>query len=187
MNLNFDLSPDAHRIFVIGACVAVLGLTWTTVGDSLKEIRYQPVYGESLGEVVAPVSARTLNLPVVEASAVIKQPITIDADDLLIESAFSKREEVPEVDEKDESPPVPTRPTASQILVMSYKPSVQGLGAGGVFIDGQFWSVGEKILSMPVPGELGNLIYPRIVSISSREVKLSIGNDSVVLPVKGML
>ena len=179
---KLDLSPEVFRMLLIASGLSLAFFCYSFLQDSIKEMSYQPVYGENISSQVSPVSPRTLALPVVEASQPLETAHQPVADDALIESAFN----FSEPEQVTVTVDVPVRITLAQQLVYRYQPRVQGVGAGGAFIRGQFWSVGEQIQDMPIRDDKGALLYPSIQSISSVQVVLSLGSESLPLPLQGI-
>lgn len=180
---ELSISPDIFPVLLIAAG---LGLTYTVyevLSGAVHDMQFQTVYGVEGGSAVSAPSQRTLALPVVEASSPPSAPSAPEVtDDARIEAAFK----TPVLAPPDEKPAEPKRPSLAQQLAFLYRPSIQGLGSGGVFIRSQFWSVGESVVTMPIRDVSGRVIYPRIKSISNRVVVLEIGGEELPLSTSGI-
>lgn len=180
--MNIDLSPRLASLAIIGAGLMASYLLSGTLDDAISNMRFQPVYGEQADAPIAPVSAKTLALPVVEASLSAEEVAAGQSDDQQIESAFTQQLKVPEYTKEPEVAP----PTLSQQFFMTYRPTVQGVAGHGAFVKGQFWSVGEAMRSMPLRGTDGQVVYPKIVRIAPQGVSIEIQGQTLTLPVYGV-
>ncbi len=181
--LKLEMTPELIRLALFAVGAAIILLIWNILTGSIREMAYQPVYGENAAVVVAAISPKTLALPMVE-SAIHDDALIADSaddDDMKIEGAFS----APKVEEPktEEAPPAIS---LAQQLFMIYQPAIQGVGAGGAFIKDQFWSIGESMTVMPIKASSGEIVYPKIASIGRSEVVLVIDGERLSLQLEGM-
>lgn len=180
--MKVDLSPRLASYALIAAGLMACYLLAGALDDAIKNMRFQTVYGEQADAPIAPISAKALALPVVEASLSAEEVAAGQSDDQQIESAFAQQLKVPEYTKEPEVAP----PTLSQQFFMTYRPTIQGVAGHGAFVRGQFWSVGEPIRAMPLRANDGQIVYPKIVQVSPRGVAVEIQGQTLTLPVFGV-
>lgn len=186
MKLKMDISPDLFKL-VIGLCgFGLIVLVWNSLGEVVHDMSFQDVRGEQPAIQVNKVSPRTNALPIAEAS--VDKTIVANgvSDDQQIQDAFSPPAHEPDVPEQAQEAIQPVKMSLVQQLWYTYKPQVQGLGGGGAFIQGQFWAVGESLVTMPMTISPGVVGYPKIESINKAGVLISIGSERFTLPTDGV-
>lgn len=182
---SLNVNSDVFQVLLVAAGVGFGYALYVLLSGVVNDMKYQTVFGiENTSSVAAP-SPRTLALPVVEASSPPKLETAVSGvtDDARIEAAFKAPElEAPEEEKKVEE----KRLTLSQQLFLAYRPTVQGLGAGGVFIKGQYWALGEAVVVFPLRDVDGKVIYPTIKSVGAKGVVLAVGMDQLTLSTAGV-
>ncbi|MBA1280201.1 hypothetical protein [Stutzerimonas stutzeri] len=174
--LSTSVPPQALRAFTLGACALGLIATWDVVQKKVQELAFQPVYGEQTHATAVAVRDELYSLPIVMAKSDVPVEEGSAISDAAIEAAFRKP-----IVEIDDDEPEPVKVSLAHQLIMQYRPYVNGLSTNGAIVNGQFWSVGEPMATMPMRNAMGQIVTPKIESIISGRVVLSIADEALTL------
>jgi len=174
--LKSTVSPQLMRFIIAGACLLGLTIIWQTVQQKVHDLRFQAVYGEQSQAQALPIRADLYSLPIVMAKS--DAPVEVGGiiNDAEIEAAFRE----PKVEPVEEAEP--PKVSLSQQLIFLYSPKVNGVSSNGAIVNGQFWAIGEPMVNMGIRDALGGLVTPRISSIGSGQVVLTLDDESLILP-----
>ncbi|MDU4254435.1 hypothetical protein [Pseudomonas sp.] len=181
LKLQSGLSPNSTKLIIcLAALIGVLTL-WNGLKSRINSWTYQPVYGQQNHEAVTPVREDLVALPIVIAKSDAATPPAAEGiTDADIDAAFKAPE--PEPEKAKEAAPVISIGQQFQAL---YRPVVSAVGGGGAIINGNFWSVGEAITSMPVRTRDGAVVSPVVSAASKSGVTVRLGSESITLPFAG--
>lgn len=175
IQMKSSLSPHHLKLVVIGAGIFVLVAVWDVVQERVSNLNYQPIYGEQGGTSAEALREELYSLPIVVARSESANYSESEISDADIEAAF--REPVVEVPETEEAKPV--KITLTQQFLALYRPVVDALASNGAIVNGQFWSIGEAMVSMPLRTSSGDIVIPRMRSIGAARVVVDLGDESL--------
>lgn len=199
MELNLNTSAQNIRILVAGAGLFAAYIVYVTLTDQAQKLRYEPVYGENTYVEDASVDfAGVEALPIVFAEgqdvadglslsdsaieAAFRKPVIAAAPVLVeVEEAVTAEEEEAAEAEKEAAALVLS---PVQKFLLHHKPLVSGLSSNGAVIGGTFWRIGERMESYPVAQDDGDVVYPRLVSVGNKSVRVAVAGESVSLQFK---
>lgn len=177
MAIKSSLSPQHLKLAVVGAGLLVLFTVWDMVQGKVSNLRYQPVYGEQGPAVAEPVREELQALPIVMArSEAVNQPDSA-LSDAAIEAAFREPVVEVEIEEVQEAPKI----TLVQQLLAVHRPTVNAVSTNGAVVNGQFWSIGESVASMPLRAATGELVIPKVRTVNAKQVVMTVGSETVSL------
>ncbi|WP_326430488.1 hypothetical protein VQ574_21245 (plasmid) [Stutzerimonas frequens] len=181
MKIQNSMSPNLIKVVIVGAAMIGVLTLWNGLKSRIVNWGYEPVYGQQNHEPVVPVREELYSLPIVIAKNDDNPDSTnsqiTDAD---IEAAF--RVPAPAVEEVAEVEP---ELSLSQSFLSLYRPVVNAISGDGAFINGQFWSIGESVVAMPIRSRDGQLFVPVVYGVRSGVVSLKAGDEVINLPFKG--
>ena len=201
MELNLNTSAQNVRILVAGAGLFAAYICYVTLTDQLAKLRYEPVYGENTYVEDAGTDFSAVeDLPIVFAQgqdltntvslsdsaieAAFRKPV-IAAAPVIIEADNAAGAEGEQADQEEAAQePAALVLTPVQKFLLHHKPLVSGLANNGAVIGGTFWRIGERMEAFPIAQEDGAVLYPRLVSIGSKSVRVAVAGDSVSLDFK---
>lgn len=181
MKINESISPSLFKKMAIVIGLFIVYAVWQGVNTKIAELRYQPVYGESFTSAERIETIDLQSLPIVVAQSVVKGVDSGAIDDQAIEDAFKLPEfsdEDIEIELESKGPEI----TAATKMFLTYRPAVSAISKRGAVINGIFWNVGEKINSMPVALDTGEIALPILASISRNKAVLSVNGEKLTLP-----
>lgn len=176
MQIKSSLSPQHMKLIVIGAGLLGLLTVWDVVQKKIADLAYQPVYGEQAPATTEVLREELYSLPIVVAKSETKALGESEISDADIEAAFRKP-----VFEEPEEASEPVKVTLSQQFLALYRPVVNGVSGNGAIVNGQFWSVGERMASMPLRASSGEVLMPKIQAIGIDKVVIGLGDESLPL------
>jgi hypothetical protein len=174
--MKSSLSPQHLKLVVVAAGLLVLMTVWDVVQAKVSGLRHQPVYGEQGPVVSEPVREELQALPIVMAKSEVSYQASSELSDAAIEAAF--REPVIELPEESQDA---NKISLSQQLLNFYRPVVNAVSTNGAVINNQFWSIGESVVTMPLRTATGELVTPKIHSVSEKHLVMVIGDETVSL------
>jgi len=148
----------------------------------VSALTYQPIYGEQAATTAEAAREELYSLPIVVARSEAGARSESALDDADIEAAFREPIVVVEEDAPEDKSPVAT---LSQQFLALYRPVVNGVSNSGAIVNGQFWSVGESMVTLSVRTVSGEALVPRLRSIGSSSVVVALGEESLSLAFSG--
>lgn len=176
--MKSSLSPQHLKLIVIGAGLLGLWTIWGMVQSKVGDLRHQPIYGEQGPSTEQALREELYSLPIVVSRSDASSQSELVMNDAAIEAAF--REPVVEISE-EESDKEPAKVTLTQQFIVRYRPVVNAVSNNGAVINGQFWSIGEGIASLPLHTSAGEVVIPRLRAVSAKHVVMTLGDESVSL------
>ncbi|WP_440569585.1 hypothetical protein [Stenotrophomonas sp. STK17_22] len=148
------------------ACVAAATGIWLIAAAANNSLDRLPVHqAAQVDQASSPMVVKAI-FPVWVESAVGNSEREGQGD---IDLAFGKRNE-----QKEEL----ARPNYAEILRPSVR--VAGISSNGAFVNGQFYSVGSRILALATVGEGGDSVVPRLIAARSDRVVIDVAGDALV-------
>lgn len=161
------LSSPIVRLALAGAGLALL---WNGLGQVNALLREIPVEQAREVEDVFVATAPPEIFPVWVAPRTASGSVPASG---LVDGAFGQRaaEEEGQVEEQ--------APSYTEALAGAVK--VQGTSDSGAFINGRFYRVGASITQLALAGPDGSSLLPKLVSVRSDRIVLSIAQESLVV------
>lgn len=176
MKINESVSPSVFKNLSIVVGLFIVFSVWQWVGGKIKELNYQPVYGESFASQEQLEKMDLEALPIVVAKSVAKSMNSAAINDLAIEAAFKAPEFV-------ESVAPELKVTAAQRVFARYRPAISAVSnRAGAVVNGVYWRVGERIESMPISMDDGETVWPHLQSVTRNQAVLVVSGETLTLP-----
>lgn len=177
MKVNEVVSPSLFKNLAILAGIFLIYSVWQAVNGKVSEMQYLEVSGEYFDSGNRAERVDLKSLPIVVSESAMAVSDTLTADDQVIEEAF--RPPVVEVEEVVDE--VVVKVSAVQQVFGMYRPKVSAISGKGAVLNGVFWNVGEKIVSMPYFID-GARYFPVLKSVSRNQAVISLGDERMTLP-----
>lgn len=177
MKINEVVSPSLFKNLAILVGFFLIYSVWQAVSSKVNEMQYLEVLGEYFDSGDRAERVDLKSLPIVVSESAVAVAGTVTADDQLIEEAF--RPPVVEVEEVEEE--VVVKVSAVQQVFGMYRPNVSAISGKGAVINGTFWNVGERIVSMPYFID-GARYFPVLRGVSRNQAVLGLGDEKMTLP-----
>lgn len=171
------ITPEMLRMMILALGGFVAFMTFNAVSKRVDDLRYTPLLGVNM-DVSEDVSGQLRHdaLPIVLAEAKLAAGDALLLSDELIAGAFSALQK-----EEDEIVEQEVKVDAVELLMTTRNPRVSAITGRGAVINGEHYSVGEKVVRLSIPLD-GVMVTPVLARVGAKGAVLTLEKQTVEVP-----